>query len=83
MGVATLLALVVAVSVLVLVSRSGDERIEMPTAEAAADGDDLIASHLRAGRKIQAIKLYREEHDVGLREAKEAVEHLARALPTS
>jgi len=32
---------------------------------------------MQRGRKIDAIKLYREEHGVGLREAKEAVEALA------
>lgn len=32
---------------------------------------------MQNGRKIEAIKLYREEHGVGLREAKEAVEALA------
>ena len=32
---------------------------------------------LAAGRKIEAIKLYREQHGVGLKEAKEAVEAIA------
>ena len=32
------------------------------------------------GQKIPAIKLYREIHSVGLKEAKEAVEHLERNL---
>ena len=29
---------------------------------------------MRAGQKIQAVKLYRERHGVGLKEAKDAVE---------
>ena len=33
-----------------------------------------------AGRMIEAIKMYREHHNVGLAEAKEAVEHLAEDL---
>ena len=32
---------------------------------------------LRQGRKIQAIKLYREQTGAGLKEAKDAVEQLA------
>lgn len=35
---------------------------------------DQIDAELFAGRKIQAIKLYRDATDVGLREAKDAVE---------
>lgn len=33
-----------------------------------------IAAAIRAGRKIEAIKLYRETHGVGLKEAKDAVD---------
>lgn len=44
-----------------------------PEPEAA----DLLA-HLVRGEKIQAIKLYRERTGVGLKEAKDAVEDLAR-----
>ena len=83
MSVGILLALVVAVCVLVLLSRSGDERVSMSSPGGAVGEADLIQSHLRAGRKIAASKLYREEHDVGLKEAKEAVERLAQALPTA
>jgi len=35
---------------------------------------------LRAGRKIEAIKLYRAEHGVDLKAAKDAVEARAREL---
>lgn len=46
-----------------------------PVPAAAGDGiDDLLAR----GRKIQAIKLYREQTGVGLKEAKDAVEARAR-----
>jgi ribosomal protein L7/L12 len=37
---------------------------------------DLISEALRAGNIVQAIKLYRELHGGGIREAKEAVEAL-------
>ncbi len=56
---------------------------EPQTGEAAlaskADGDkeQEILGLLREGRKISAIKLYREKEGVGLKEAKEAVEALA------
>ncbi len=36
---------------------------------------------LLAGRKIEAIKLYRRQHGAGLKEAKEAVEALLPGLP--
>ena len=39
--------------------------------------DDHVLPHLREGRKIQAIKVYRAKTGVGLKEAKEAVEAIA------
>jgi len=38
---------------------------------------NTVEGLMAAGRKIEAIKLYREQHHVGLREAKEAVEAIA------
>lgn len=46
-------------------------RIPMPTLE-------RIQAMALSGRKIAAIKLYREASGAGLREAKEAVEQIAR-----
>ncbi|MGW8482939.1 hypothetical protein ACWGJP_07350 [Microbacterium sp. NPDC055903] len=40
-----------------------------------------IAQHLAAGRKIEAIKLLRERADVGLKEAKDAIEAFADGMP--
>ncbi len=37
-----------------------------------------IVAHLAAGKKIEAIKLYRERTGVGLKEAKDATEEIAR-----
>jgi len=37
-----------------------------------------VVQELEQGRKIQAIKLYREQTGIGLREAKDAVEEIAR-----
>jgi hypothetical protein len=36
-----------------------------------------VKNAVDAGRKIEAIKLYREETGVGLKEAKDAIDHLA------
>ncbi len=53
-----------------------------PTQNAPADNNNLklaeIQNLLRQGNKIYAIKLYRETFDVGLKEAKEAVEQIER-----
>ena len=42
-----------------------------------AGTDEQLKTLIQKGQKIQAIKLYRETHRVGLKEAKEAVEKLA------
>lgn len=42
--------------------------------------DADIAAELHAGRKIEAIKLYRQRDGSGLREAKQAVETMAQQL---
>lgn len=44
--------------------------------DTAAGSEDEIRSLLANGRKIDAIKLYRELHGVGLKEAKESVERM-------
>jgi ribosomal protein L7/L12 len=45
--------------------------------EPESDAPGAVLQELLAGRKIQAIKVYREATGVGLKEAKEAVERLA------
>lgn len=53
---------------------------EEPAAEAVPEPspeDAELLGLLNAGQKISAIKLYRERHGVGLKEAKDAVEALA------
>jgi ribosomal protein L7/L12 len=60
-------------------SRQADE---LPPAQPAEVADGLqtdVLSLLRAGRKIDAIKVYREHTNCGLAEAKQAVEALAAA----
>ena len=42
---------------------------------------DSVVDQIRRGRKIEAIKLYREQHPgTGLKEAKEAVDQMERLL---
>lgn len=60
----------------------GDQIAQRPV---AAPGPDLDAQARRlaaSGRKIEAIKVYREATGLGLAEAKEAVERLAAGAPT-
>lgn len=49
-----------------------------PAHRVSAADRERIMILLRGGQKIQAIKLYREITGAGLREAKDAVEHLER-----
>lgn len=42
---------------------------------------DRIAAEIRAGRKIEAIKLMRESTGAGLAEAKQLVEEIEKRLP--
>ncbi|MCG8590243.1 MAG: hypothetical protein MJE66_13205 [Proteobacteria bacterium] len=61
--------------------RGRRERESLPNSlQATSAPAGSIEDLLLRGRKIEAIKLYREEHGVGLREAKEAVEALEREL---
>src|SRR5439155_19686342 len=43
--------------------------------------DPEIQAHVAAGRKIEAIRLYRQRYGVGLAEAKDAVEAMAAGQP--
>lgn len=88
MSVEALAAVVVVVGVALFLRRRRDETVVMPGAgplaspsstNAAAGGDPIERALLR-GRKIEAIRHYREQHAVGLREAKEAVEEIERRL---
>jgi ribosomal protein L7/L12 len=81
MSLGAIIALVAAGAALFLFMRSGDERVAMPSTASAAGAPLSIESAIHSGRKIEAIKLYRAEHGVGLKEAKEAVEAIERALP--
>lgn len=74
-----MVVLAIALLLFVLKRLGGDTRIEMPAgADVAPPSQDAIENAGRSGRKIEAIKLYRERHNVGLKEAKEAVERIGR-----
>lgn len=56
---------------------------EVDSSDAEAANIHEILRLVQDGRKIEAIKVYRETFDVGLKEAKEAVDHLSRGEPTA
>jgi ribosomal protein L7/L12 len=68
---------------IVLFLRSRDERVSLSPSSSSAGSGSSIEAHLSAGRTIEAIKLYREEHGVGLKEAKDAVDEMRRELASS
>jgi ribosomal protein L7/L12 len=73
LGIAGVCALVL----LILRSRS-DETISMPP-DAGRSADPVsVESLVRSGRKIEAIKLLREQTGLGLKEAKDQVDALFR-----
>jgi ribosomal protein L7/L12 len=82
MGATTTVAILVGAFVLVLLVRSRDQRASpaggsrVPPPAPGSEGS--IEALIASGRKIEAIKAYRAEHGVGLKQAKEAVEALAR-----
>lgn len=45
------------------------------------DTPDLVRELLAGGRKIEAIKMYREATGVGLKEAKDAVDAIEQVMP--
>jgi ribosomal protein L7/L12 len=54
------------------------QRCGAPLAKSEAPATDEILALLAQGRKIEAIRVYREQTGVGLKEAKDAVEALER-----
>jgi ribosomal protein L7/L12 len=69
--------------VLVLLTRArNSERASLPPARGPlpipGKPDEVIRQLLHSGRKIEAIKQYRQQYGTGLKEAKEAVERMER-----
>lgn len=54
-----------------------EAQLPPPAPPRTADLEEQLCALLRDGRKIEAIKVYREAAGVGLKEAKDAVEGLA------
>ncbi len=69
------------------VSRSGNPGMPRPSAPLTgidlANADTQIVACIQAGRKIDAIKVYRDLHHVDLKTAKDAVDALEAQLPRS
>ena len=82
MSTQVVIALVVGVLLAVVLLRRHGEVATGPAGGSSAQVTTVEAA-LAAGRKIEAIKLYRHEHGVGLREAKDAIEQLQRPGPAS
>lgn len=73
---------VIALVVGFAVGRRGDRPVTYTALQPPVSTPDVEAL-IRDGRKIEAIKRYRELHGVGLREAKDAVDALEREGGTS
>jgi hypothetical protein len=80
MSTQALIALVIGVVLALVLLRRHGELVTVPATGSSAQATTVEAA-LAAGRKIEAIKLYRQEHGVGLVEAKEAIEELQRRAP--
>lgn len=62
---------------LIVARRRSDSKVVWSEAKPAQPTPDVMAL-IQSGRKIDAIKLYRELHGTGLKEAKDAIESLER-----
>jgi len=74
------IAAFVFVGVIVFTRLRRDDRVTMPGSIPGPETADSIEALVAAGRKIEAIKQLREESGMGLREAKEAIDAIARQL---
>jgi len=80
---ALFISLAIAALLFVLVVRGSSPELAPVSAREQADLEVDLARSLDEGRKIDAIKLYRRIHGVGLREAKEAIERLQAEVPAT
>ncbi len=83
MGIAFLCILGFVVVAMIVARSTRDERISMPGDAPAAGADASVDDMSLAGRKIEAIKLLREETRLGLKDAKEEVERRTRQMASS
>lgn len=84
LGLAVLALMVLVGVIVVLASNRGGEVINLrpPMAGQQQPGAETPEQLVRAGRKIEAIKRYRELTGLGLREAKDAIDAMAHSLET-
>jgi len=68
------IGIVVVLGILAMLGRGFSSSNSYPLPKDATDED--IRSLAKQGKKIEAIKLYRTLHDVGIKEAKDAVEDM-------
>jgi ribosomal protein L7/L12 len=61
-------------------SSFGDSSLSVSDLMSDGDWRAQVEAEIRANRKINAIKLYRESTNVGLKEAKDAVEEMERSM---
>jgi len=78
-GIGVVLMIVV-IAIVRSAARGPAVTLPPPNLPSLAEVDPAILERIRAGRKIEAIKLYRERYGIGLKDAKEAVEALERDL---
>ena len=82
--VAVIAAIVVLALLVRAVTARGGRLNSAPSRPVSAPFTDVsVRDLLLHGRKIEAIKVYRSLHLVGLKDAKQAVERLAEQLPSS
>ncbi len=78
-----MIALAVAAFVVLFVLWSrirGEETVSMPAGESSTGGPEAIEALVVSGRKIEAIKLLRQEAGLGLKEAKDEIDEPSRRL---
>lgn len=79
MNTALVIFILALITIAIVRSKLAANASNMPKAQPTPTGSgQTVASLLQAGEKIQAIKLYREQTGAGLRDAKDAVEAMAR-----
>jgi len=76
-----IVALVVIVAVIVARLGQRDDPTVAQIRSGAPPTDAAVDALIAGGRKIDAIKVYRQIHHTGLKDAKDAVEARARQLP--
>jgi len=83
--IAVLVFVMIVFAVVIVVKNNATKTILDPLNEAEKPSeinitDEDILQMIKDGKKIQAVKMYRQLHNLGLKEAKDAVDAMARDL---